>query len=123
MCTDSFIGKNLNENGVRHSSVDDNGLVDAASDCLYTAVYLRYHAARDDALHFQERHLADVYLGDKCGRVVLIVEKSCDISHKDKVLCAKLSSYSCSSRIGVDIVSIALLVGGNCSDNGDIAVC
>ena len=50
---------------MRHSSVDDNGLVYAASDSLYAAVYLGYHAAGDYTLHLQIRYFADIYSGDK----------------------------------------------------------
>ena len=107
-CADTLACKQFYQYRVRYASVYDYRLFYTASDCLNAAVYLRYHAAGDDALVFEVRHFAESYLRDKCALVVLVPEKTHDIGHKNEVFRVHFRGYTGCSRISVDIVHFSV---------------
>ena len=98
------------------AAVYNHRVANAAANPLHTAVDLRNHAAGNDPLLFEERHFADVDIGNQCGFVVFIPEEAADIGHEDQAFRADGRRDLCRRRIGIDVVGIALLV---CSDRGN----
>ena len=107
---------------VRYSSVNDSGLFNATSYGFNTAVYLWYHSAAYDAFLFEIRHIADVYLWDKCGIIVLVLQQTNYIRHKDKLFRSQTRSNSRRRSVSIDIVRLSVLTNANCGDYRNITV-
>ena len=107
---------------MRYSAVNDSGLFNATSYGFNTAVYLWYHSAAYDAFLFEIRHIADVYLWDKCRIIVLVLQQTNYIRHKNKFFRSQARGYPSRRSVSIDIVRLSVLANANCGDYRNITV-
>ena len=110
---DALISEHFNKYRVRNSAVDDVGASHALTDGFHTAVYLGDHAAGNDALLFEQRHLADIHHRNEGIFVVLIGKQSGNVGHENQLAGFELGGDLRRSGIGVDIVHLAAVAAGN----------
>ena len=98
------------------------GASHALTDGFHTAVYLGDHAAGNDALLFEQRHLADIHHRNEGIFVVLIGKQSGNVGHENQLAGFELGGDLRRSGIGVDIVHLAAVAAGNGADDRGVAL-
>ena len=91
-----------------------------AADRLDAAVDLRDHAAADDALALELRHVADVHDRDQRVFVVPVAQQADDVGHQNQLARAELRRDARRRDVGVDVVHLAVVARRDRRDDRDV---
>ncbi len=117
--TDAFAREYLEENGMRHSAIDNVGLADSLFQGIQTRMHFWQHALGDRA--FLD-HPLDVLARDGGQMASLGIADAFDIRHHDKLFRVQGSGDRSGHEVSIDIVGVALPVGPDRSDDRNIMV-
>ena len=86
-----------------------------------TALGLWGHAALHHPIGDQLPGLAEAELTNQGGRVVLIAQYSRRIGEQDQLLGLQRRRQLAGHRVGIDVVGLAIGIGGHAGDHRDVA--
>ena len=116
---DAGVGEQLEQQRVRHAPVDDVRGADAAVDRVAARLELGAHAA-EDAVE-RRRDLVGARLADERapGRPCRAASPI-DVGEEDELVGADRARHGARGLVGVDVVRVALAVGGDRRDDRDV---
>ena len=101
-----------------YTTVQNGSTLNALSDCLNAAVYLRDHAALDHAVTHQLGHFGHFQAVNDTVRVVDIQHQAAHVGQQDQLLCAECDCQLAGCGVGVDIV-VGFIVDALCNGRND----
>ena len=116
------VGEHLQQNGMRHPPVDDDGLVHALVDGVGHTLDFGQHTARDDARGLVPLDLRDFHLGDQRRFVVFVLQQPDDVGHADELFGLEGDGDLGRGGVGVDVVGHAVAVHADGGDDRDETV-
>ena len=116
----ALVREGLVEHGVRLAAVDDVDARHALFDGLHAAVDLRDHAAGDRALVLERLDILDVQIADDIADLD-VVAQALDIGEDHELFSAQRGSELARGGIAVDVEGVALTVGADGGNDGDVA--
>ena len=115
------VGEQLQQDGVGHTAIDDDRLVDSLINGIGHAADLGDHAACDDPGGLVALDLGHFHLGDEGALVVLVPQQARNIGHGHQLFGLEGNGDLSRCGIGVDVVGLAQVIHADGCDHRDEA--